>query len=158
MILRLWDQIARYNEDMHNSAYIKTWVGALVPQNNYEAAYQPRGGGWGIVRNVTFSNFDIYGADSGPSITQDNGNNGSYAGTSKMQITNILFQNFTGYLNGESRTSSVSCSRVQPCRGIEFREVKLKPSIEDDGFGKGSCSNVRPGAVRGVSGPGCSKP
>lgn len=28
-----------YNEDMHNSAYIKTWVGALVPQSSYESNY-----------------------------------------------------------------------------------------------------------------------
>ena len=46
--------VIRYNEDMHNSAYIKTWVGALVPQDSYESEYQPRGGGWGSVRNILF--------------------------------------------------------------------------------------------------------
>lgn len=44
-------QIVRYNEDMHNSAYIKTWVGALVLQSSYESAGLPRSGGWGNVRN-----------------------------------------------------------------------------------------------------------
>lgn len=34
------------NNDMHNSAYIKTWVGELVPQDSYESDYLPRGGGW----------------------------------------------------------------------------------------------------------------
>jgi len=39
-------QILTHNNDMHNSAYIKTWVGALVPQSGYESAGLPRGGGW----------------------------------------------------------------------------------------------------------------
>lgn len=39
-------RIISYNEDMHASAYIKTWVGELVPQSSYESEYLPRGGGW----------------------------------------------------------------------------------------------------------------
>ena len=40
-------KILTYNKDMHNSAYIKTWIGELAPQgSNYESAGQPRGGGW----------------------------------------------------------------------------------------------------------------
>jgi galacturan 1,4-alpha-galacturonidase len=35
-----------HNNDMEDGAYIKTWVGALVPQNSYESDYLPRGGGW----------------------------------------------------------------------------------------------------------------
>lgn len=42
--------IIRYNNDMENGAYIKTWVGALVNQSGYESNYQPRGAGWGYVR------------------------------------------------------------------------------------------------------------
>lgn len=38
--------ILTYNEDMENGAYIKTWVGELVPQDSYESNYEPRGGGW----------------------------------------------------------------------------------------------------------------
>lgn len=38
--------IETYNKDMENGAYIKTWVGALVPQTGYESDYLPRGGGW----------------------------------------------------------------------------------------------------------------
>lgn len=38
--------IKSYNDDMHNSAYIKTWVGELSPQDDYESEYLPRGGGW----------------------------------------------------------------------------------------------------------------
>jgi hypothetical protein len=61
---------------MHGSVLIKTWVGALVPQKAsangfYENAGQPRGGGWGSVRNIVFSNFQVEGADAGPTIDQD---------------------------------------------------------------------------------------
>lgn len=35
-----------HNNDMEDGAYIKTWMGALVPQTSYESDYLPRGGGW----------------------------------------------------------------------------------------------------------------
>ena len=43
--------ILTHNDDMTNSAYIKTWVGELVPQNPsdngwYESGGVPRGAGW----------------------------------------------------------------------------------------------------------------
>lgn len=111
---------------MHGSVLIKTWVGALVPQNPsangyYENAGLPRGGGWGSVRNIHFSNFVVQGADAGPTIDQNSGNNGSFAGTSLMDISNIAFTNFTGWLSGKeskNRTASVSCSKVHPCFNI----------------------------------------
>ena len=34
------------NTDMHNSAYIKTWMGASIPQSSYNSAGLPNGGGW----------------------------------------------------------------------------------------------------------------
>jgi len=147
-------RIVRYNEDMHNSAYIKTWMGGIVSQNSYESAGQPRGGGWGVVRNIIFKNFVLEGADSGPAITQDNGNNGSYSGTSKMEISKIVFENFSGWLQGRKTTSSVNCSKAKPCHDIEFRNVKIRTEKDDEQFGKGSCRNVPPGAVKGL--PGCS--
>ena len=39
-------RVLTHNNDMHNSAYIKTWIGELAPQNNYESGGLPRGGGW----------------------------------------------------------------------------------------------------------------
>ncbi|KAF3920914.1 Exopolygalacturonase [Orbilia brochopaga] len=45
-------RIVRYNEDMHNSAYIKTWIGFQAPQSGYESENQPRGGG-----NIVWANF-----------------------------------------------------------------------------------------------------
>lgn len=114
-------KIIRYNEDMHNSAYIKTWIGELVPQSSYESAGLESGGGWGSVPNVLFSNFEANGVNLGPAITQDSGNNGSYSGTSLMSISNIAFVNFTGYVDTtKDVVSSVSCSKVHPCDNIDL--------------------------------------
>lgn len=145
-------KIIRYNEDMHNSAYIKTWVGALVPQSSYESAGLPNGGGWGSVSNVLFSNFDIQGANSGPAITQDSGNNGSFSGTSLMSISNVAFVNFTGEINtSKSTTSSVSCSKVHPCYNIDFDNVVLYPGNSTTP-GTGSCKYTATGGVHGLTG------
>ncbi len=80
-------KIIRYNEDMENGAYIKTWIGEQAPQSSYESAGLPRGGGWGNVRNVLFSHFDIQGANLAAAITQSSGNNGSFSGTSNMLVS-----------------------------------------------------------------------
>jgi hypothetical protein len=145
-------KIIRYNEDMHNSAYIKTWVGALVPQSSYESAGQPRGAGWGSVTNVLFSNFDIQGANSGPAITQDNGNNGSLSGTSLMSISNVAFVDFTGTIDtSKSTTASVSCSKLHPCYNIDFDNVVLYP-VNSTTAGTGTCKYTADGGVHGLSG------
>lgn len=41
-------------DNIGNAVYIKTWVGELVQggDRDYESDYQPRGGGWGGVRNM----------------------------------------------------------------------------------------------------------
>ncbi|KAL2846321.1 pectin lyase fold/virulence factor [Aspergillus pseudodeflectus] len=130
--------------------YIKTWMGVLVPQDNYESDYQPRGGGWGSVRNITFSNFDVTGSSRGMLITQDNGNNGSFKGTSKMQISDVLFENYTGALGSSSNTASISCSSVNPCSGIEFRDMDF---VDTDGDTvRGSCKWYAAGGITGLAG------
>lgn len=151
-------QIITYNNDMETSAYIKTWVGALVPQTSYESDYLPRGGGWGSVRNILFSNFNVQGANAGPTITQDSGDNGSYPGTSLMEISNVAFVNFTGFLSGEeknNRTASVSCSTVHPCYNIAIENVTLTTAGNSTSLGTSSCSYIVPGGVRGLNGTGC---
>ncbi|KAG9646855.1 pectin lyase-like protein, partial [Aureobasidium melanogenum] len=158
------DDIIRWNEDMHGSVLIKTWVGALVPQDPsangyYENAGQPRGGGWGSVRNAQFSNFQVKGADAGPTINQNSGDNGTYAGTSLMDVSNIAFANFTGWLSGKeskNQTASVSCSKVHPCYNIAFENVTLTTAENSTSTGTGSCSYISAGGVHGLSGSGCS--
>ena len=143
---------------MHNCAYIKTWIGDQQPQKSYESAGKADGGGWGVVRNVSFVNFDVDGADGAPAITQDSGNaNKKSGGTSKMEVSNILFENFTGHLNGRSDvTSSISCSKVKPCFNIQYKNFKLKPKKGAEGYGTGRCRNIKPGGVKGLTGDGCT--
>lgn len=149
--------VIRYNEDMHNSAYIKTWVGALVPQDDrgYESDYQPRGAGWGSVRNIVFSNFRVEGADSGPSINQDSGDNGTFSGTSLMDVSNVAFVNWTGWLNGKETTASVSCSTVHPCYNIDLENVELRTAENSTSTGSGKCEYIEEGGVHGIEGSGC---
>lgn len=149
-------QIIRHNDDMTNSAYIKTWTGVLTPQSSYESAGLPRGGGWGSVTNILFSNFNVQGADSGPAISEDSGDNGTSPGTSKMLISNIAFVNFTGYTSNPKKsnvTSTISCSNVHPCYNIDFQNVNITPGQNGTGPGLGSCKYTAPGGVHGL--PGC---
>ncbi|CAG8961650.1 hypothetical protein HYFRA_00006187 [Hymenoscyphus fraxineus] len=151
-------RIERYNEDMHNAAYIKTWIGEEVLQEGYESGGVPRGGGWGEVTNLLFENFLIHGSNAGPSITQSNGNNGSFAGTSKMQISNVTFRNFHGYTQGGrgNQTASVSCSKVHPCFGIAFEDVQLASAPNGSEIApQGRCEYVATKGVVGLVGAGC---
>ncbi|OAA64229.1 glycoside hydrolase family 28 protein [Niveomyces insectorum RCEF 264] len=164
-------RILARNKDMHNAAYIKTWVGEAVPQPraSYESAGQPNGGGHGSVTNVVFANFYLQGAAHGPVIDQDNGNNGSLSGTSNMLISNVAFVNFTGVLsqrNGHhdddsgnsnsSRTAQISCSTRQPCYNIDLRNITLQPEPGSPAVGaQGVCKHVAPGGVHGMTGSGC---
>lgn len=127
-------------------------MGGLVPQNNYESAGQPRGGGWGLVRNLTFENFDVTGAEKGTLITQNQGNNGSFSGMSKMAISDIHYKNFHGTLSGADNLASIVCSNVTNCDNLWFTNMTLLGS-----FGttfKGSCWWVKPGGIHGLR--GCS--
>lgn len=135
-----------------NAVYIKTWVGELVSggDRDYESDYQPRGGGWGNVRNMLFSNFDVRGAINGGVVTQNTGDNGTAAGTSNMLVSNVVFANFTGYLDGEETIASVSCSARQPCYNIAYVDYDLRTSINNTDSGKASCRWVEDGGVRGV--------
>ena len=139
----------RYSWDMRWSVYIKTWMGHLVPQDNYESGGDPRGGGWGKVRGLVFSDFYLEDVSRGPFITQDNGNNGSFSGTSKMEISDVVFRNFTGNLKDPSgRLGQISCSSENPCFDIAFEDMGQLEAAD------GSCRWTKPGTITGV--PGCS--
>lgn len=144
-------KLIRYGWDMRWSVYIKTWMGHLVPQDSYESEGEPRGGGWGKVRNLLFSNFELENVSRGPYITQDNGNNGSFSGTSKMEISNVVFRNFTGTLKDAetSRLGDISCSKVKPCFNISFEEMHNLEAAA------GRCQWTKPGTIFGL--PGCGE-
>lgn len=153
-------RILTNNDDMEDGAYIKTWVGELVPQSSYESDYEPRGGGWGNVTNIVFENFYIEAAGYAAAISQDSGDNGSFPGTSNMLVSDIVFANFTGYLkdaNTTNRTTTVSCSTRHPCYNVTFVDFVLEPR---EGAGldvgaTGTCAYVAEGGVEGMTGSGC---
>jgi galacturan 1,4-alpha-galacturonidase len=112
----------------------------------------------GVVQNIRFENFYIEGAGIGPAINQDSGDNGSYAGTSLMEVSNIAFVNFTGYTQGGkgNRTASVSCSNVHPCFNIALQNVSLADAANGTAApAQGSCAYIAPNGVSGLTGSGC---
>lgn len=147
--------VIRDLQNLRDSAYIKTWMGGLVNQSSYESGGVPRGGGWGSVRNIIFSNFYLHGPNHGPTITQGSGDNGSYSGTSKMDIENIQFVNWTGFLAGENRMASFSCSNVHPCYNIDVRNVSILSWSQGVPVDNGTCTYIEPGGVHGVTGASC---
>ena len=118
---------------------------------DYESDYLPRGGGWGNVRNLLFTNFDVRGAKNGGVVTQNSGDNGTAAGTSNMLVSNVVFANFTGWLDeGRETIASVSCSERKPCYNIAYVDYDLRIGVNGTGSGKASCKWVEEGGVRGV--------
>lgn len=138
---------------MRWSVYIKTWMGHLVYQgdDDYESGGLPRGGGWGSVKNLLFENFILEDVSRGPFITQDNGDtdNNTYSGTSKMEISDIVFRNFTGHLkDSEGKVGEISCSEVHPCFDIHFEEMDFEAA-------EGTCRYADAEKIYGL--PGCSE-
>ncbi|KAI0973398.1 putative galacturan 1,4-alpha-galacturonidase C [Xylaria arbuscula] len=130
--------------------YIKCWMGALVYQDSYESEYQPRGGGWGLVRNITVENLNVTGASRAFLITEDSGDDGNHKGTSKLAVSDITVRNVTGTLSGGSNTISISCSSVYPCDGIVLEDLNQVDSSGD--AATLTCSYVADGGVDGLGG------
>lgn len=138
---------------MHGSAYIKTWTGVPTPQDSYDSAGLPRGGGRGNVSNLIFSNFEVQGANIGPTINQNQGDNGSYSGTSLMTVSDITFANCTGYVTNEGEvTSTVTCSENHPCYDIYYDNVVLYQGKNASEPGIGSCKWTTDNGVHGLEG------
>ncbi|RYP24344.1 hypothetical protein DL765_000608 [Monosporascus sp. GIB2] len=119
--------VTRGSQNLRDSAYIKTWMGEPVSQDWYESGGVPRSGSWGLVRNVTFRDFRLPGPNHGPMITQNAGNNGmGFEGTRKMEVRDVLFENWTGFLAGETRIGHVRLLSRPPLFG--HRGSQRKPA------------------------------
>ncbi|KAI0146084.1 putative extracellular exo-polygalacturonase [Xylariaceae sp. FL1272] len=81
-------------------------------------------GGWGNVRNITFKNFDVTDANRALNVNQDNGDNGTADGTSKMLISEIYYKDLFGQVT-TSPYLSISCSEVYPCYDILFFDLTI---------------------------------
>ncbi|KAI1124638.1 putative extracellular exo-polygalacturonase [Nemania abortiva] len=136
--------------ESHSGFYIKCWIGALVYQNSYESEYQPRGSGWGLVRNITIENLDVTGASRAFVITEDSGDDGNHRGSSKLAISNITLRNVTGTLSAESNTIPISCSTVYPCDDIVLEDIDHVDLVGD--AAALTCTYVADGGVTGLGG------
>jgi galacturan 1,4-alpha-galacturonidase len=101
------------------------------------------------VRNLLFTNFDVRGAKNGGVVTQNSGDNGTAAGTSNMLVSNVVFANFSGYLD-DGTVASLSCSERQPCYNIAYVDYDLQTGVNGTSSGKASCKWVEEGGVHGV--------
>lgn len=106
-----------------DGAYIKTWQGTA--QDNTGNG-DSGGGGSGYVRNVTFSNFKITNVGLPIQISQCiySENAESSCDSSKMQISNITWQNFTG-TSRFNIAASLHCASSHPCPDIHFEGVQI---------------------------------
>jgi galacturan 1,4-alpha-galacturonidase len=67
-----------------------------------------------------------------------------------MLVSNVVFENFTGWLE-EGRVASVSCSERQPCYNIAYVDYDLKiGGVNGTSSEEASCKWVEEGGVRGV--------
>ncbi|KAJ5239690.1 pectin lyase fold/virulence factor [Penicillium chermesinum] len=106
-----------------DGAYVKTWQGSRtwVPSNGDYG-----GGGSGLVKNVTFKDFELINVGLPIQLSQcvysDNSDKG--CNTSKLAVEDVKWQN----IHGTSRfniAASVYCSDVHPCPGIEFENINI---------------------------------
>ena len=75
-----------------------------------------------------------------------------------MEISNVVYANWTGYLHledGDDETAGISCSKVHPCYNIDFRNVSLTIRENETDTGTGECKFIETGGIDGLSGEGC---
>ncbi|KAK3074545.1 hypothetical protein LTR53_002899 [Teratosphaeriaceae sp. CCFEE 6253] len=107
----------------NDGAYIKTWQG--VNQDSTGNG-DSGGGGRGLVRNITFRNFYLENVALPIQITQciytESG--ADICDTSKMQIADVHFENFTG-TSRFNVGASLHCAAAHPCKGVYFKDVNI---------------------------------
>lgn len=127
----LFEDIRLFNA--MDGAYIKTWQG--VPQattGNGDSG----GGGSGLIKNITFRNFSFDNVIIPIEITQCIYSETSGADTcdsSKMQIQDVRFENFTG-TSTFNLAASLHCAATHPCPGIYFEDVEIQSVNETLGL------------------------
>ncbi|KAF2103938.1 pectin lyase-like protein [Rhizodiscina lignyota] len=117
--------------DSGDGAYIKTWQGIAVGESSNGDA---GGGGPGYVRNVTFKNFQIENVGLPIQISQCiySEANASNCETSKMAVSNITWENFSG-TSRYNIAASLHCAGSHPCPDIFFRNVNISSVNETKG-------------------------
>ncbi|KAJ5785795.1 uncharacterized protein N7503_011007 [Penicillium pulvis] len=104
-------------------AFIKTWQGE---SDDCSSNGDSGGGGSGLIKNVTYRNFELTNVALPIQISQCiYSESGQSCNTSKMAIEDITWSN----IKGTSRyniAASIYCSDVHPCPGIKFEGINLQ--------------------------------
>ncbi|KAH8178457.1 glycosyl hydrolases family 28 domain-containing protein [Sarocladium implicatum] len=103
-------------------AYIKTWQGETGDDSD------DSGGGRGLVKNITFRNFEMEDVEMPIQITQCiyTQSGGRYCDTSKMAIEDVVWENFSG-TSVFNIIASLYCTSINPCPGVKFKNVDIHP-------------------------------
>lgn len=109
--------------DSFDGAYIKTWQGVPVDESSNG---DNGGGGRGIIRNITFRNFNITNVALPIQISQCIYSEADPANceTSKMNISDVTWENFKG-TSKYNIAASLHCASIHPCPGIYFKDVNI---------------------------------
>jgi hypothetical protein len=115
-----------------DGAYIKTWQGVSA---DHDSNGDVGGGGRGLIKNITFRNFEMDNVGLPIQISQCiyTEESNKYCNTSKMQIEDVTWAN----IHGTSRyniAASIYCSEAHPCPNISFENVDLRSVNQTKGL------------------------
>ncbi|KAK3621011.1 hypothetical protein LTR56_023054 [Elasticomyces elasticus] len=116
-----------------DGGYIKTWQGV---HQGASGNGDGGGGGSGIIRNITFRNFEVTNVNLPIQISQciySETIGADTCETSKMNISDVTFENFTG-TSRYNVAASLHCAGVHHCRDIYFQNVNIKSVNETLGL------------------------
>lgn len=119
------------------AGYAKTWTGVEqgIPPNG-------GGGGLGLMKNITFTNFTVHDSYQLFSVTQCNSYIGATGGcdTSQYQIEDLTWGDMKGTVK-TNVVASLQCSGSAPCTGVNISNVAftVNGTVPATGF---LCSNV----------------
>ena len=103
-----------------NGAYIKTWQG--IPGDDSGMS----GGGRGLIKNITFRNFEHIDNEFPIQTTQCIYTQDGNCDTSKMAIEDVTWENHWG-TSVFNIQASLFCTPLHPCPGIRFKDIDVRP-------------------------------
>jgi polygalacturonase len=106
-----------------DGAYIKTWQGV---DDSSSSNGDAGGGGRGLIKNITYKNFEMVNVGLPIQITQCiYTENQNQCNTSKMAIEDVTWENIHG-TSTYNIAASLYCSALHPCPNVSFKNVDLK--------------------------------
>ncbi|KZV96901.1 glycoside hydrolase family 28 protein [Exidia glandulosa HHB12029] len=139
---------------MRHAAYVKTWTGQHVgdPPNG-------GGGGLGLARNLTFTDFTLYNNSGVFAISQCTTFSGAAGdcNSSHFQLSDLHFTNVRGTVSTPN-VALLQCSAAAPCSDIEIEDVSVVNWANGTAAAGFLCSSVKSPVGFECTGPACDKP